>query len=124
VEALSLVSAHNPHRPAARVAALDKARCLGCGVCVTACPKKNVALEARLAREMTPVDSVHRAVLMAIERGGLEDLLFDNRALFSHRAMAAVLGVILRLPPIKQAMASRQMKSRYLLRLLESLKLA
>jgi hypothetical protein len=28
--------------------------------------------------------------------------------------MAAILGVILKLPPIKQAMASKQMKSRYL----------
>jgi hypothetical protein len=32
--------------------------------------------------------------------------------------MAAILGVILKLPPLKQAMASRQMKSRYLERLL------
>jgi hypothetical protein len=41
-------------------------------------------------------------------------LIFDNAALSSHRAMAAILGVILKMPPIKQAMASRQMKSRYL----------
>jgi ferredoxin len=114
VEALSLVSAHNPARPAARAATLDARRCLGCGVCVGACSKGNIALESRGTREMTPVDSVHRLVLMAIERGTLHDLVFDNRALFSHRAMAAILGVVLRLPPLKQALASRQMKSRYL----------
>jgi hypothetical protein len=34
--------------------------------------------------------------------------------MFSHRAMAAVLGVILKLPPLKQALASQQFKSRYL----------
>jgi len=51
---------------------------------------------------------------MAIERGKLQNLIFDNAALSSHRAMAAILGVILKMPPIKQAMASRQMKSRYL----------
>jgi hypothetical protein len=28
--------------------------------------------------------------------------------------MAAILGVILRLPPLKQALASKQMRSRYL----------
>jgi hypothetical protein len=50
---------------------------------------------------------------MAIERGNLQHLIFDNRVLFSHRAMAAVLGVLLRLPPIKQVMASQQIKSRY-----------
>ncbi len=51
---------------------------------------------------------------MAIERGKLQNLIFDNQAFFSHRAMAAILGVILQLPPVKQAMASRQVKSRYL----------
>jgi hypothetical protein len=55
---------------------------------------------------------------MAIERGKLQELIFDNRALFSHRAMAAILGVILKLPPMKQVMASQQMKSRYLEQLL------
>jgi hypothetical protein len=61
---------------------------------------------------------MHRFVLQAIERGQLQDMIFDNRALASHRAMAAILGVILRLPPIKQAMASRQMRSRYLEKLI------
>jgi len=55
---------------------------------------------------------------MAIERGQLQNLIFDNRAQWNHRAMAAILGVILKLPPIKQVMASRQMKSRYLERLM------
>jgi hypothetical protein len=55
---------------------------------------------------------------MAIERGKLQELVFDNQAHVVHRAMAAILGVILKLPPLKQAMASRQMKSRYLEKLL------
>jgi len=49
---------------------------------------------------------------MAIERGNLQLLIFDNRVLFSYRALAAVPGVLLKLPPIKQVMASRQIKSR------------
>ncbi|MCX6563199.1 MAG: (Fe-S)-binding protein, partial [Candidatus Aminicenantes bacterium] len=48
---------------------------------------------------------------------------FDNQALLSHRAMAAILGVILKLPPLKQAMASKQMKSRYLDTLISKLKI-
>jgi hypothetical protein len=51
---------------------------------------------------------------MAIERGKLQNLIFDNRVLWSHRALAAVLGAILKLPPVKQIMASEQVKSRYL----------
>jgi len=37
--------------------------------------------------------------------------------------MAAVLGVILKLPPVKRTMASKQMKSRYLETLIARLKL-
>ena len=51
---------------------------------------------------------------MAIERGNLPDLIFDNRAHWNHRAMAAILGAILKLPPVKQALANRQLRSRYL----------
>jgi hypothetical protein len=55
---------------------------------------------------------------MAIERGKLQNLIFDNQAHWNHRAMAAILGAILKLPPVKQIMASRQMKSVYLDKLL------
>jgi hypothetical protein len=51
---------------------------------------------------------------MAIERGTLQHLIFDNKVLWSHRALAGILGVILKLPPLKQALASTQVKSRYL----------
>ena len=119
VEAMTLVSANDPHRPKRRKAVLDTALCLGCGVCTRVCPTVGIALEARAERVVTPVDTLHRTVLMALERGRLQDCIFDNRALFSHRAMAAVLGVILRLPPTKQVLATQQMRSRYLVRLLE-----
>ncbi|OPZ59441.1 MAG: Ferredoxin-2 [Deltaproteobacteria bacterium ADurb.Bin510] len=88
--------------------------CLGCGLCARNCPKQAIRLTAREPRVVTPLNSTHRVIVMAIERGKLQNLIFDNQALFSHRAMAAILGTILRLPPIKQALASQQLKSRYL----------
>ena len=114
VEAMTLVSANDPHRPRKRTAKLNEATCLGCGVCVRTCPTQAIRLETRPQRVITPVDSTHRSVVMAIERGMLQNLIFDNHALASHRAMAAILGVILKLPPIKQALAGQQVKSRYL----------
>jgi len=123
VEAMGLVSANDPHHPGRKRAKLDEGICLGCGLCVRACGNRGaLRLRPRPERVITPLDSTHRAVVMAIERGKLQDLIFDNRALFSHRAMAAILGVILKLPPIQRAMASRQMKSRYLEALLEKLR--
>jgi len=119
VEAMTLASANDPHKPRRRKAVLNTEICLGCGVCTRVCPTAGLTLEARAERVVTPVDTLHRTVLMAIERGRLQDCIFDNRALFSHRAMAALLGVILRLPPTKQLLATEQMRSRYLVRLLE-----
>ena len=96
--------------------------CLGCGVCVRSCFKKSMHLESREKKIITPVNSVHRLVLMAIENGTLQNLIFDNQALGSHRAMAAVLSAILKLPPIKQVMANKQLKSVYLDRLISKIK--
>ena len=118
VGAMTLVSAQDPRHPKKKRARLDEDVCLGCGVCVPACDKGSLRLTERAERVITPLDSTHRIVLMAIERGKLQNLIADQQALASHRAMAAILGVILRLPPIKQALASRQLQSRYLERLL------
>ena len=119
VEAIALSSANDPKKPKRKQATLIEERCLGCGLCVRACPEEVIQLESRPERVLTPLNGVHRAVVMAIERGKLQHLIFDNQTLFSHRALAALFGVILRLPPIKQAMASKQIKSRYLESLIE-----
>lgn len=114
VEAMSIVSANDPHQPKRRKARVDENICLGCGVCVRACPEKSLSLAAREKRVITPLNSVHRTVVMALERGKLQHLFFDNRVLWNHRALAAVLGVILKLPPVKQIMATNQVKSRFM----------
>ena len=119
VEAMTLVSANDPAKPKRRTARVAEEACLGCGVCVRACSQDALALRPRAARVITPVNSAHRYVLMAIERGKLQNLVFDDQVLGSHRAMAAVLGAILKLPPVKRALASEQMKSRYLRALCE-----
>jgi formate hydrogenlyase subunit 6/NADH:ubiquinone oxidoreductase subunit I len=118
VEAMTLASANDPSHPRRKTARLAEELCLGCGLCVRACSRDNIRLTQRPERVITPLDGTHRAVVMAIERGTLQHLVFDNQVLLSHRALAAVLGVILKLPPLKQVLASRQLKSRYLERLI------
>ncbi|MCH5344295.1 MAG: 4Fe-4S binding protein [Acetatifactor sp.] len=97
---------------------IDSEICLGCGVCARNCPTKAIELERRPVQIITPVNSTHRFVVQAIEKGTLQNLIFDNQAFANHRAMAAVFGTILRLPPLKQALASKQFKSVYLDKLL------
>lgn len=118
VEAMSITSSNNPHKPKQKKATLNTDRCLGCGVCINVCKTQALSLKHLGKRILTPVNGAHRAVMMAIERGKLQHFIFDNQALLSHRAMATILGVILKLPPIQQIMASEQIKSRYLGKLL------
>ncbi|MHB8077629.1 MAG: 4Fe-4S dicluster domain-containing protein [Candidatus Krumholzibacteriia bacterium] len=118
VAALSLADAGDPARPRRRRAVVDERICLGCGVCVRHCAPGSLRLRPRGARVITPATSAHRYVAMAVERGKLQHLIWDNRALWSHRALAAVFGAILDLPPVKRALAREQVRSRYLDRLL------
>lgn len=121
VEAMSIVSANDSQKPKKKRVKLDEQRCLGCGLCVTVCKNSAILLKSLDKRVLTPVNSAHKVVSMAIERGTLQHLIFDNQALWNHRVMATILGVILKLPPIKQVMASEQIKSRYLGKLLENI---
>jgi Na+-translocating ferredoxin:NAD+ oxidoreductase RNF subunit RnfB len=114
VEAMTLVSANDPSRSFRKKAKLEEDICLGCGVCLRSCVNNSIVLKSRNERIITPVNSVHRVVMMAIERGKLQELIFDNKVMLSHRALAAVLGTILKLPPLKQVIARKQFKSRYL----------
>ncbi|MCK5674798.1 MAG: 4Fe-4S dicluster domain-containing protein [Spirochaetales bacterium] len=118
VEAMTLVSANDHSKPNLKIARLNEDICLGCAVCVRACTRNSIILKSKPARVLTPLNGTHRAVVMAIERGNLQNLIFDNQVLWSHRALAGVLGVILKLPPAKQILASRQVKSRYLEKLI------
>ena len=100
-----------------KTARVDESRCLGCGLCPSSCPFTALRLDRRPQRVITPVNAAHRIVLMAIERGTLQHLIFDSQVLFSHRALAALLGAILKLPPVKRLLAGEQIRSKYLVAL-------
>ena len=56
---------------------------------------------------------MEKFALQAIERGKLQELLFNDPGKITHRTLGALLRTIANLPPAKQAMASRQLKSRF-----------
>ena len=92
VHAISLQEDPVTHKKRAK---LSSELCLGCGVCARNCPTKAIRMERRAVQIITPVNSTHRFVMQAIEKGTLQNLLFDNQAFASHRAMAQIFGVIL-----------------------------
>lgn len=93
--------------------ALNEEICLGCGVCVHSCPTQSIVLVPRAERTITPLNTMHRAVIMAAERGTLQELIFDNKVLFSHRLLGAFLGCVLKLPGLSRTLARKQLRSRY-----------
>jgi Pyruvate/2-oxoacid:ferredoxin oxidoreductase delta subunit len=97
---------------------LKEEMCLGCGICVRNCHFGALELERRERRVMTPVNTVHRVVLTAIDKGMLPNLIFDNDALASHRVLASILSAILTMPPAKQLLANEQIRSKYLAKLI------
>jgi Pyruvate/2-oxoacid:ferredoxin oxidoreductase delta subunit len=121
VEAMGMESAGDPRVPGRRRAVLSVEACLGCGVCVPACTRGGLRLVRRPSRVIPPKDTNVRVVRMAIERGDLADVLFDDRSLASHRVLGRLLGAILRLPPVERALAREQVKSVWLERVEEAL---
>jgi NAD-dependent dihydropyrimidine dehydrogenase PreA subunit len=94
-------------------AALNPGNCLGCGVCKPACAQGSLSMAARRERVIVPETAWQRAVVMAIERGKFQNLLFDDFDRLDHAALRAVTRIVVGLPPVKKALLSQQVQSRF-----------
>jgi ferredoxin len=93
---------------------VDEKLCLGCGVCSLECTTGSMRLVPRAQRVLTPEDTFERVILQALERGTLQNLLFDNPQSASHGFMRGLVGGFLRLPPVKKSLMSDTLRSRFL----------
>lgn len=87
--------------------------CLGCGVCTTVCKTGAASMKSRARRVLVPETVFDQRVMMAIERGKLADLIFDDPGKLSHRALARILGAIEKSEPIKAKMAAQSLNSSF-----------
>ena len=94
-----------------RHALVDRGLCLGCGVCHRACKPGALQMRARARKVLPPETLFDRYVAMAIERGKLADLVFDDYQRLDHRALRRILGVLERTPVWKAALAVKPLKS-------------
>jgi Fe-S-cluster-containing hydrogenase component 2 len=92
----------------------DETLCLGCGVCVSACEYGGMSMKARAQRPIVPETAYDRIVTMAVERGKLAHLLFDEPERLSYRALGRIISVLENSPPVKAALAIKPLRSAFL----------
>jgi ferredoxin len=117
IEAISMNDPPGGGELRARRPAVDASICIGCGVCGLACRTGAMRLVPRGQRVILPENTIERVVLQAIERGTLQNFIFDNPNLASQRFLRALVGVFLSLGPVKRLMMSDAFRSRFLARI-------
>jgi len=115
VEAIHLQTAPPTGRAPRRKnrAVVNADTCLGCGICVHHCRHAALSLERLPARVHTPDSMMEKMMIQALERGKLQNLLFDDPDRLDHRVLNALVRVVLTLPPSKALLARDQVKSRF-----------
>ena len=88
--------------------------CLGCGVCTIRCKPGAMRLHGREQRVLHPETTFERVILQCLERGTLQNQLFDDPSSLTQGFARAVVGGFLRLPPVKRALMSDALRSRFL----------
>lgn len=93
---------------------IDESICLGCGVCALKCPTGALKLVKREQRVFHPEDTFERIILQCLERGTLQNMMFNNAQSKTHAFMRGFIGGFLKLPPVKKALMSDTLRSSFL----------
>ena len=92
----------------------DADLCLGCGTCYSTCKFDALHMAPREKRVITPENTVERMVAMAIERGKLADLIFEDPERLDHRVLSQIIKLLEKAPTTKALLAIRPLRSRFL----------
>jgi ferredoxin len=114
VNATSLVSANDPKKSKKKKAAVDVRMCVGCGVCASKCPVDAIEMINRGSRVIHPETTFERIILLSLERGNIQNQIFDNPHSITQKFMRSFIGGFLRLSPVKKALMSHAFRSTFL----------
>ncbi len=98
---------------------VDPALCIGCGVCTSACGKQAMKMRRTERRPYLPETLAEKIVVQALERGKLQNLVFDDPDKLTHRALGWTLHALWKLSPTQKLLASEQLKSGFVRLLLK-----
>jgi len=93
---------------------IDEDRCIGCGVCGLVCDPDAITMAKRTRHVIHPETTFERVILQCLERGTLQNQLFDEPDRVTHKVMRGIVGGFLRLAPVKKALMSDTLRSRFL----------
>ena len=93
---------------------IDEEICIGCGVCALKCDTEAMRLVPRKQKVLYPENTFEKIILQSLEKGTLQNLIFDNPQSIGHSFMRGFVGGFLKLPPVKKALMSNTLRSRFL----------
>jgi Pyruvate/2-oxoacid:ferredoxin oxidoreductase delta subunit len=115
INAIEMLPVNDPGSKVKKRANINKESCLGCGVCVLQCEKtKALKLVKREKRVLHPENVFEKLILQCLEKGTLQNQLFDNPGSITHNVMRNILGGFYRLPAVKKALMSDVLRSTFL----------
>ncbi|MFB0565589.1 MAG: 4Fe-4S dicluster domain-containing protein [Candidatus Aminicenantaceae bacterium] len=113
IDCIERVPVENPTSKKETKPKIDESRCIGCGICAVKCPAGAIKMVKRKQRVIHPATIYERLMLQCLERGTLQYQLFDNPESITQKAMRALVGGFLRLPPVKKALMSDMLRSSF-----------
>ena len=114
INAISMVTGELSEQKRKKMPRIDTSTCLGCGVCALQCPTRACTLVKRGQRVIHPETTFERIMLQCLEKGTLQNQIFAHPKSINERFMRSFVGGFLKLPPVKRALMSDRLRSRFL----------
>jgi Pyruvate/2-oxoacid:ferredoxin oxidoreductase delta subunit len=114
IDARTMAADNAPGSKRKKKPVTDTHICLGCGVCALKCKSRALTLVRKKKRIITPENTFERIMLQCLERGTLQNQLFDSPLKMTHKFMRGFFGGFLRLAPVKRTLMSDALRSTFL----------
>ncbi len=114
IDIIEMVPMENPESKKNKYPRIDQSICLGCGVCALKCDTGALKLVKRKKKVIYPETIFEKTILGCLERGTLQNQLFDNPGSITHKFLRVFFGAFLRLPPVKKSLMSNMLRSSFL----------